>query len=97
MTMADETLPGSHSSQIARVVVDRETCISAASCVALAPRSFALDDEGKVTLLDAHGDADELLIEAARSCPVDAIKVYDEAGKLIWPRSTNPAPSRPDA
>jgi ferredoxin len=76
----------SHSPKLARIEVDRDTCISAASCVALAPKTFALDDDGKVKLLDAKGDQDEMIIEAARSCPVDAIKVYDEEGTLVWPK-----------
>ncbi len=71
--------------KISRIEVDRDACISAASCSALAPRTFGLDDEGKVVLLDPKGEADDVILEAARSCPVDAIRVYDDSGKLIWP------------
>lgn len=71
--------------KISRIEIDRDACISAGSCVAIAPKTFQLDDEGKVKLINAQGDDDQTILEAAKSCPVEAIKLFDESGKQIWP------------
>ena len=63
-----------------RVEIDREKCIGAASCVEEAPTVFKLDSFGKAILLDAKSVGDERLLAAARSCPVDAISVFDDNG-----------------
>jgi ferredoxin len=77
-----------------KIVIDRDACIGAASCVALAGKTFALDEEGKVyivgqptTTLEApqtdEMDVREAIIDAARSCPVFAIKLYEDDGSEI--------------
>jgi ferredoxin len=68
-----------------RVRADRRRCIGAASCVILAPKVFDLDDDGKVVVLDPMS-ADEIVLEAAESCPVDAIEVFDDRGRRLHPR-----------
>lgn len=68
-----------------KVVIDRDTCIGAASCVAVGPGSFQLDAENKAYLVDPDKYDDETLLLAAQSCPVNAISVFDENGKKIWP------------
>lgn len=81
-----------------RVRVDRELCISAASCIALLPEVFELDEEGKAVLKKLAGDKTsewtdfkdlpaeaKLIIEAARSCPTSAIFIEDDDGKQIYP------------
>ena len=70
--------------KIARIEVDREACISVASCVEIAPENFELDEDGKARFITKDGKSD-IILEAARSCHVEAIKVYDENGKQIWP------------
>lgn len=66
--------------------IDRTKCIGAATCVAVAPKAWALDDEAKAVILDTAGEeTDETLIDAAKSCPVQAIYIYDENGKQIYP------------
>lgn len=68
------------------VVVDRNLCIGAASCVAVAPKTFALDNEAKAIILDtANQDSQESILDAAKSCPTAAIIIHDEAGKQIFP------------
>src|SRR3989344_5889659 len=42
-----------------RIKVDRNLCIGAASCVALAMKTFALDSENKAIVLDMDGDERE--------------------------------------
>lgn len=66
--------------------IERNLCIGAATCVALAPKAWALDDEAKAIILDtASEETDESLLEAARSCPVLAIFITDDTGKQIYP------------
>ncbi|MFA6272206.1 MAG: ferredoxin [Patescibacteria group bacterium] len=71
--------------KIARIEVDRDACISVASCVDIAPEVFELDDEGKAVVKNAKGNPDDVILESAQSCPVNAIILYDEAGNKIWP------------
>lgn len=70
-----------------KIEVKRDLCISAASCVAIAPGVFQLDAEGKVYLVDPKGADEETVLEAARSCPVQAITIKDDSGKSIHPES----------
>ena len=67
------------------IVVDREKCISAGSCVAVAPEVFELDGEGKAVVKNATGDSDEIILDAARACPTLAITIVDNNGKQIVP------------
>ena len=47
--------------------IDRYLCIGAATCVALAPKAWALDDEAKAIILDtSEEETDEALLEAAK-------------------------------
>lgn len=71
--------------KISKIEVDREACISVASCVDIAPEVFQLDKEGKAVVKNPKGNPDSIILEAAQSCPVNAISLYDENGKKIWP------------
>ena len=83
-----------------KVVVDREKCIGAAPCIAVAPDVYELDDEGiaiikkeAVDSTDSEGRIrikkpvadDETLKLSAESCPVQAIILYDDDDKQIFP------------
>jgi ferredoxin len=66
--------------------IDRDLCIGAATCVAIAPKAWALDDEAKAIILDTVEDeSDDALLEAAKGCPVMAIFITDENGKQLYP------------
>ena len=66
--------------------IDRDLCIGAATCIALAPKAWALDDEAKAIILDtSEEETDDALLEAAKSCHVMAIFITDENGKQIYP------------
>ncbi len=68
------------------VTVDRNLCIGAAPCVAIAGAVFQLDEEGKAIVIDAHGADDETIKLAAEACPTRAIILQDEAtGKQLYP------------
>lgn len=81
-----------------RVRVDRDLCIGAASCVALLPEVFELDEEGKAVIKHLKGDKTsewtdakdlsaeaKMVLEAARACPTNAIIIEDDSGKQIYP------------
>jgi ferredoxin len=68
------------------MTIDRALCIGAATCVALAPKAYVLDSEAKAVYLDTASDeSDEALLDAAKGCPVGAIKIIDDTGKQIFP------------
>ncbi len=69
-----------------KVRVDRNLCIGAATCIAVAGNTFQLDDDAKAVILDsADADTEQTIIEAAKACPVAAIIIEDENGKRIFP------------
>ncbi|PSO44603.1 MAG: ferredoxin [Parcubacteria group bacterium SW_4_49_11] len=87
--------------EIKTLLVDRDTCIGAASCVAVYPDVFELDEENKAVLkledgkntsdetdvkaLDVGSVDNDSLMVAAQSCPVAAIYLYDEDGNKVFP------------
>jgi len=61
-----------------RVEVDRDACVSAGKCVAAAPAYFQFDDDELVVIDTAAPQPnDKLLLRIAKSCPSQAIHVYD--------------------
>ncbi len=69
------------------VHIDRDLCIGAATCAAVAPKAFHIDDEAKAIILDTvEEETDEAIIEAARSCPVAAIIVKNIKGERVFPK-----------
>lgn len=73
--------------KIGRVEINKETCIGAGACEATSPKVFKVNNEGKAELLDQKADTDENILAAAKACPVQAITVYDEDGKQIFPEA----------
>lgn len=66
--------------------IDRSLCIGAATCVAIAPKAWELDNEAKAIILDTSDqETDETLLESAKGCPVMAIFITDESGKQLYP------------
>lgn len=72
-------------SNMTKIHVDRELCIGASSCVAIAPGVFQLDSEGKAYVVAADGADEESIRLAAESCPVKAILLHDKDDKQIFP------------
>lgn len=86
--------------KIKKIIIDRDLCIGAASCVVVAPEVFELDDENKAVIILKNGkkeqhqaDKDQLqtaldddtILLSAQSCPVKAIILEDEDGNQIYP------------
>jgi len=70
-----------------KVTVIKEKCISAASCVAIAPEVFALDEQQIAKVISQNGNNDETKLLAAQSCPTQAIVVVDtKTDQQVWPK-----------
>ena len=83
--MADNQPTGQNQKKY-QIKVDRNLCIGAASCVALAMKTFALDDQNKAVVLEGEGDPPEMIKLAAESCPTKAIILKDSAtGEQEYP------------
>ncbi|MFJ4789556.1 ferredoxin [Streptomyces sp. NPDC088794] len=57
------------------VEVDRSICIGSAQCVHRATGAFRLDSAMQSHPMERETDANELILEAAESCPVEAIVI----------------------
>lgn len=73
-------------SNIGKIVIDRDLCIAAVSCIAVADTVFELDGENKVVVIDANTVDDATLVMAAESCPTKAILLFDKAGTQVFPK-----------
>ena len=61
-------------------------CIASGSCLGVAPKHFALGDDGRSHPIGDHTDEDDSILDAAASCPMEAITVHDIAtGRRIEP------------
>jgi ferredoxin len=70
-----------------KVEIDREKCIGATTCTALAGLTFKMGEDGKVEIIDQDGNSDDEKLTAAQSCPVMAIKIINsETEEIIWPK-----------
>jgi ferredoxin len=67
------------------IKIDRELCRGYGDCVNLAPEVFAHDSDDISVVVDPEAAADELILDSARACPVDAITLIDEHGDQVWP------------
>jgi len=74
--------------KISKIEIKKDKCIGAAPCLAVAPETFALDDENIAIIIDPKGNSDEEILAAAQVCPTAAIYIYDDEGKQIWPEPT---------
>ncbi len=84
-----------------KIVVHRDLCQSVATCVAVAPSVYALDDDFKAKVVSRKpqksGSDDEYVfdategevknfVEGAKSCPYKAIEVInEETGEKLFP------------
>lgn len=69
-----------------QVRIDRRLCVAFELCIDLAPEVFRFDAGGVVTFAgDDLAIERERLLESCRSCPVDALAVFDAAGSQIVP------------
>ncbi len=70
-----------------KVTIDRDLCIGAATCLAIAPEVFVLDNEAKAIVLSTADNTDqETILDAARGCPTAAISLEDQNGQKLFPK-----------
>ncbi|PZM89991.1 MAG: cytochrome [Actinobacteria bacterium] len=67
-----------------RISVDGRRCIGTGICAGAAPRHFMLVDAVSTPLAE-QVTPDEAVLDAAHSCPMEAITVRDAAGRIIAP------------
>lgn len=83
-----------------KIIYDRDGCIGAAACSAVAPEDWEIVADGKADLLQGkeeeegsdiwvrYIDEEELQrnMDAAEACPVNVIKIIDtETGEQLYP------------
>jgi ferredoxin len=68
-----------------RVVIDRELCVGFGDCVKEAPEGFELDADNIAVFRNPDTVEREQLLRACDACPVDAITVWDAAGRQLVP------------
>ncbi len=68
-----------------KVRVDRNLCTGVGNCSAIAPTVFELDDDNKAVVMDPASVEEDVLWEAAESCPQDAIFLMDDEGTQLYP------------
>jgi len=68
-----------------QVRVDRDLCIGVGNCVAFAPTVFKLDEENKAVVLNPSSVDNDTLLEAAESCPEQAIIIENDEGQQLYP------------
>lgn len=66
--------------------VDRHRCIAAGNCITIAPTAFdwQSDEALKATVVDVESVEEEVLREAALSCPTQAIEIEEVDELLPW-------------
>jgi ferredoxin len=66
--------------------VDHGLCVGNAQCVGLAPNVFRHNDNRQSEVVDPAGAPEELILNAAGSCPTGAIEVLDaDTGERLYP------------
>jgi len=86
MANTKEYLRNKEGSNIGKIVIDRDLCIGAASCIAVSGETYELDGENKVIVLDPNAIDDATLIMSAESCPTKAILLFDKEDKQVFPK-----------
>lgn len=59
-------------------------CIAAASCVAISPTVFKLNEENIAEIIEGGVDEEDNILLAAQSCPTGAIEIW-EGTTQVWP------------
>lgn len=67
------------------IQVDHDLCAGFGDCVKVAPNVFELNEDGNSVVLDPDAVETDVLMEAAETCPVSAILLFDGEGSQIAP------------
>ena len=86
MANTKEYVRSKGGSNIGKIVIDRDLCIGAASCIAVSGATYELDNENKAVVIGADAADDATLLMSAESCPTKAIILFDKEGKQVFPK-----------
>lgn len=86
MSNTKEYARNKENSNIGKIIIDRDLCIGAASCIAVSGATYELDNENKAVVIGADAVDDTTLMMSAESCPTKAILLFDKDGKQIFPK-----------
>lgn len=68
------------------ITVNKGRCVGSGDCVETAPGVFQMDGEEKSEAYNPAGAAENVILAAARACPVKAITVVDAgSGTQLFP------------
>lgn len=67
-----------------RIVVIQSKCIAAASCIAISPTLFKLNEQNLAEMIESGTDELDNIMLAAQSCPTGAIEIYEGEAR-VWP------------
>ncbi|MFC6090657.1 ferredoxin [Saccharothrix lopnurensis] len=67
------------------VEVDRSRCLGTGMCSSIAPDHFRLED-GTATPVNPSVEPADAVVDAAESCPMEAILVRDADGTVLAPQ-----------
>jgi len=67
-----------------KVVVVQSKCIAAASCIAISPTLFKLNEQNLAEMIEEGSDELDNIMLAAQSCPTGAIEIYEGEAR-VWP------------
>jgi len=73
-------------SKISKIIIDRDLCIGAASCIAVSGETYELDNENKAVVTGADAADDSTLMMSAESCPTKAVLLFDKEGRKVYPK-----------
>ena len=66
------------------IKVIQSKCIAAASCVAISPTLFKLNEQNLAEIIEDGVDEEDNILLSAQSCPTGAIEIY-EGESRVWP------------
>jgi ferredoxin len=66
------------------VTVNRDVCQGTGMCAGTAPKHFRLDD-GRSRPIHEVISPDDVVLDAAETCPTEAIAVHDSEGHQLAP------------
>ena len=68
------------------VTVDKEKCIGAGICTAIATKTFEMDNEGKALILRGIDEENkDAILDSAKACPVAAIIIKTKDATAVYP------------
>lgn len=74
------------SKKIHKILVDKDLCVGATTCVVLNPAAFEMNSSNIAIVKEGGAFTDDsAILLAAQSCPTAAILLFDENDKQIFP------------